>query len=715
MRFIFTTLLATTATLGTGAAHAHAMAPAADRGDDIVVTATRSALPAKALPLTIDVLDKETLDQQVAIGGSIVDAVANLTPSFSPTRQKLSGAGETLRGRSPLYAINGIPQTAPLRDGARDGFTIDPFFVNRVELIYGSNALQGIGGTGGIVNQVTVGPPVTEGVSGRVLLQGSADDGFHGDGLGGKAAALLSYRAGRVDATVGAAFEKRGVYYDGHDRRLGTDLTQGETQDSQSWSVFGRFGYALNDSARLDLIASRFELKGDGDYVAQNGDYLVNLPTTSVRGDPPGVSATNRTESVALSLTDTNLWGGNLVSQIFFNRSRDTYGGEVAPIATFQDASLAPVGALFDQSQNRSRKYGGKVSYERGIPGFDALTAALGFDALFDLTEQRLIATDRTWVPPTDYRSLAPFAQFNLALFDEKLRLAGGIRYEDVRVTIDDYTTLASYGLHFVSGGSPTFNDTLFNGGVIVEPRPGIRLYGSYAEGYTVPDVGRIARAVNTDGVDIDTYVNISPIVSNNREIGVEVKRGPLDASAAYFWSTSRNGSLLTLINGSYEVQRQRVEIQGLELNLAVKTPVPGLTLSAGYAHLIGRTDGSADGIDQVDRDLDGANISPDRLNLAASYVNGPVSARVQTQFYLARNFERAPGIFNTVYDFDGYNVTDASLRYQTGFGAVTLSVQNLFDTFYIDYYSDTVRPTDNAHFFSGRGRNVTLGWDYRF
>jgi len=269
--------------------------------------------------------------------------------------------------------------------------------------------------------------------------------------------------------------------------------------------------------------------------------------------------------------------------------------------------------------------------------------------------------------------------------------------------------------LHFVSGGSPTFNDTLFNGGVIVEPRPGIRLYGSYAEGYTVPDVGRIARAVNTDGVDIDTYVNISPIVSNNREIGVEVKRGPLDASAAYFWSTSRNGSLLTLINGSYEVQRQRVEIQGLELNLAVKTPVPGLTLSAGYAHLIGRTDGSADGIDQVDRDLDGANISPDRLNLAASYVNGPVSARVQTQFYLARNFERAPGIFNTVYDFDGYNVTDASLRYQTGFGAVTLSVQNLFDTFYIDYYSDTVRPTDNAHFFSGRGRNVTLGWDYRF
>ncbi len=146
-----------------------------DGSDNIVVTAARTILPPNALPLTIDVIDKKTLDQQIAISGSVTDAVANLTPSFSPTRQKLSGAGETLRGRSPLYAINGIPQSTPLRDGSRDGFTIDGFFVDRVELIYGSNALQGIGGTGGIVNQVTVGAPSVEGISGRALLQGSAD------------------------------------------------------------------------------------------------------------------------------------------------------------------------------------------------------------------------------------------------------------------------------------------------------------------------------------------------------------------------------------------------------------------------------------------------------------------------------------------------------------------------------------------------------------
>lgn len=230
-----------------------------------------------------------------------------------------------------------------------------------------------------------------------------------------------------------------------------------------------------------------------------------------------------------------------------------------------------------------------------------------------------------------------------------------------------------------------------------------------------MPDVGRIARAVSRPGVDIDNYVNISPIVSNNRELGVEVKRGPLDASAAYFWSTSKNGSLLVQSGGVFEVQRQRVEIQGLEINLSAQTPVPGLTLSTRYAHLIGRTDGSDDGIDKVDRDLDGANISPDRLNLAASYRQGAVSVRVQTQFFLSNKFERAPGDYNETYSFGGYDVTDLSLRYDTRFGGVTLAAQNIFDTFYIDYYTQTVRPTDNAHFFAGRGRNFTLSWDYRF
>jgi len=713
----------------------------AQSDDAIVVTAARTILPPSALPLTIDLIDKETLDQQIAISGSVTDAVSNLTPSFSPTRQKLSGAGETLRGRSPLYAINGIPQSTPLRDGSRDGFTIDGFFVDRVELIYGSNALQGIGGTGGIVNQVTAGAPKAEGLSGRVLLQGTADDGFSKAGLGGKAAGLIQYKAGRFDASVGAAYEDRGIFFDGEGRPIGINLTQGETMDSKAVSLFGRFGYELSPSARVDLILSRFDLDSNGDYVPVIGNRPTGLPTSAERGDPPLSPAANLAESAALSLTDTNLWGGNFVSQLFVSRTRDTFGADVIPQPSQQDPDIAPLGTLFDQTENRSRKIGAKLSYERAIPGFEALTATIGFDALIDRTQQRLIATDRTYVPPTDFRSLAPFGQLNLKLAGGLIRLAGGARWENIQIKIGDYHSIASttfvpcsaslpagtpcgpstYGGVDVSGGKPKFDDVLINGGVIVEPWDGIRAYASYAEGFTVPDVGRITRAIGTPGVDLDNFLDIAPIVSNNREVGVEVKRGPLDASATYFWSSSDKGQLL--VQGTdrvFDVQRLRIELQGLELNLRVAMPIDGLKLGVGYARIQGKFDSDANRgapDDIVDTDLDGVNISPDRVNLSATYAKGRVSALVQTQFFLSRSFHADPGKPEPDQrnNFGGYNLTDASIRYDTGFGGLSLSVQNLFDKFYIDYSSDTRLPADNYAFFAGRGRTFTLGWDYRF
>ncbi len=743
-KFVFAALACTALSSPAFAQDTAPIADGAEGEDTIVVTAARTILPPSALPLTIDIIGKDTLDQQLAISGSVTDAVANLTPSFSPTRQKLSGSGESLRGRSPLYAINGIPQSTPMRDGSRDGFTIDGFFVDRVELIYGSNALQGIGGTGGIVNQVTVGAPKEEGVSGRALLQGTADNDFSKAGMGGKIAGLVQYKAGAFDATVGAAHEIRGVFSDAKGRPIGLNLTQGETQDSKATNFFARLGYELSPSARLDLIASRFELKGDGDYVAVAGNRALGLPTSAVRGDPPGKPAQNRTESIALSLTDTDLGGGNFVSQIFFNRSRDTFGGEIATQATFQDPAIAPVGTLFDQSQNRSRKLGAKLSYERAIPGFEDLTVTIGFDALVDKTEQALIATGRAWVPPSDFQSLAPFGQANLKLFDGIVRLAGGLRWENVKIKIDDYHTLASttfvacsatvttncgpstYGGVDVAGGKPKFKDLLINGGMIIEPWAGIRAYASYAEGFTVPDIGRITRAVKDTGIDIDNFLDISPVVSNNREIGFEVKRGPIDASAAYFWSSSDKGQLLvTGADRNFDVQRLRVEIQGLEVNLGVQTPIDGLKLNVGYAHLNGRFDSDAVPDGKVDSDLDGVNISPDRLNLAASYASGPFTARVQTQVYFKRRFDgkaRAADDANPAHplqladnDFGGYTLTDAYARYQTGFGGISLSVQNLFNKQYIDYSSDTRLPKDQLSYFAGRGRTFTLGWDYRF
>jgi iron complex outermembrane receptor protein len=421
----------------------------------------------------------------------------------------------------------------------------------------------------------------------------------------------------------------------------------------------------------------------------------------------PGEPAANRVETVSASLVNSDLAGGNLIAQLFFNRTRDTFGGDVS--ATFQDASIAPSGTLFDQSSNRSRKLGARASYERAIPGIKGLTGTVGVDTIKDRTEQVLIETGRAWVPPTEFQSVAPFLQGNLSLLDDKVHFAGGVRFENVELKVDDFTTLASYGSRKVSGGNPEFQATLANGGVVVEPVRGLRAYASYAEGYTVPDVGRILRSININNVDVDTYLNIEPIVSNNREIGAELKRGPFDASLSYFWSTSELGQLLVRNTGGiFDVQRQRIEIEGLEANLKARTPLPGLVVSAGYARLRGQTDTNKD--DKVDTHLDGANISPDRLNLAADYQGGKWGLRLQVQSYLKRDMQDALVKDN----FAGYTVADVFARYELPVGALSLGIQNLFDEQYISYHSDTTAPAVDRY-FAGRGRTATLGWEARF
>ena len=95
--------------------------------------------------------------------------------------------------------------------------------------------------------------------------------------------------------------------------------------------------------------------------------------------------------------------------------------------------------------------------------------------------------------------------------------------------------------------------------------------------------------------------------------------------------------------------------------------------------------------IRKVNNDLDGANISPDRLNLYAAYDNGPFDARLATRFHFERKFNDA----STDSDFEGYTLFDAAAGYRFGKHRVSLSAMNLFDKYYVSYNSDTVAATD--------------------
>jgi len=674
----------------------------------IVIEATRSSTPAEALPNAVSLIEREDIEDQLAISTSILDAIGQVAPSTAPTRQKLSTAGESFRGRNPLYLIDGVPQSNPLRNGSRDGFTLDPAVIERVEILYGANAIQGIGATGGLINYVTLAPAKEDGWQLRYEAGITVADGFEDDGTSYRGAATALGRFGNFDIVASAAVEDRGIFYDAKDRRIGVDTTQGDIQDSQSLNLFGKVGWEPDDKTRLQLMINTFDLEGNGDYVEVVGDRDAGIPTISIKGTYQGIPATNDVMTVSFDASREDVFGGTLSGQIFMQDFEAVYGGGV--FGTFQDPDIDPSGMLFDQSANNSEKQGFKTTWVNDSLPVDGMTVTAGFDYLKDKTFQELVQTGRLWVPETEFTSNSPFIQLSQTLLDERLLVSGGLRYIDAEFNTDTFTTLYSYGPVTVDGGTPSFKDTLGNIGASFEVIDGLTFYGSYAEGFTMPDVGRVLRGVTDPDADVDTLLNLQPIVADNMEVGVKFEQGRFSGDAAWFQSESDFGQrLVANADGIFAVNREQTEIEGIELRGRFQV-TEAVAVGANYANLDGRFDSDDDG--SVDSDLTGANISPNRLNTYVEATLTPaLSLRGQSSTYFDRDFDDA----GDATDFDGYTLVDLLASYRVGDkGKLDLGIQNLLNEDYIHYYSQSGTTTE-ARYFAGRGRAMTLRWTGAF
>src|SRR5690606_332124 len=81
--------------------------------EEVVVTANRVERPLSTIPNTITIINEAELAQQLAVNNDISTVLGNLIPGFSPSRQKMTNAGESLRGRKPSYMIDAVPQSSP--------------------------------------------------------------------------------------------------------------------------------------------------------------------------------------------------------------------------------------------------------------------------------------------------------------------------------------------------------------------------------------------------------------------------------------------------------------------------------------------------------------------------------------------------------------------------------------------------------------------------
>lgn len=686
-----------------------ALTPAGVR-EDVLVTATRVATPLSSIPNTVTIVGPEALEQRTARSDDLASLLEANVPGFAPSLKKLTGRGETLRGRNPLYTINGVPQHAPLRDGERDGHMIDLDFVERVEVIHGANAIQGIGATGGVVNMVTKSPRADGRWSQDIKLSVGNDDELKSDGWSSKLSYLLGKRFGAFDFIGGIALTKRELFHDANGDAIGLYPTQGDIMDSTSRGFYTKAGYTFSPTRRLEVSANHFRLQRDGDFVAVPGDRDTGRLSTTVEGDPRpvvGDPARNDATTISLEYRDRDLGGGDASLQAYGADSRALFEG-----GAFTTFALTRGGEAFlDQSAIETRKFGAKLTY--AMPHFKVagISPTIGLDLSQDRSAQVLARTGRTWVPETTFREAAPYVQLQ-RLFWNRVLVSGGARVELATVSVDDFTTLPSSRSTLVRGGSPTFTEVLPNVGAVVPVGDRLSVYASFSEGFTMPDVGRVLRAVNVPGQDVESLVDIEPVVAGNIEVGADYRLGPARLHGAYYRSNSERGSLLDRdAEGIFHVRRQPTTINGVDVGATVDL---GSSWSAGgtYAWIQGHYDSDADGV--RDTDLDGLNIAPNRLNLFVQGVAWDrVSGRLQTSMLFDRRFDGLAALPGR--DFDGYTTVDLSLGFEMAPGTLRLGIENLLNRQYVLYFSQVETAARNDTFFAGQGRGFTLSLERRF
>ncbi|WP_434212281.1 TonB-dependent receptor [[Pseudomonas] boreopolis] len=675
--------------------------------DQLTVSASTSRMPTSdaALPNTITVIDRVQLEQQLALTQDLSQVLSNLIPSFSPSRQKLTNAGETLRGRKPLYLVDGVPQSTPLREGGRDGHTIDPAMIERIEVIHGANALQGLGASGGIINIITKRAPRQDGQTFQEVNLGASSALPHeSDSTGYRGSYLFGTRQGAFDFVGGASYAKEGLYYDGDGHAIAVNDVQGDLMDASSHGAFAKAGWNIDDRRRLQLTTNYYELQGDNDYLTVNGNPATGQLATSRRGRKDADAPRNRSTSLALDYSDTALGGGYLQAQAYWVDFKGLYGS-TAFTNLWNDGRN-----VVDQSQNASEKYGAKTSWSRGELFGLPLRATFGLDLARDRTYQELVHSGLKWVPATTYTSLSPFVQTEWRLAPQWL-LTAGLRYEHGELEVDDFTTIPSNnGGQFVRGGKPTTHETLPNAGLVWEATDALKLYVSYSEGYTVADIGRVLRSINVPDQRVDNLVDLRPVISDNREVGVDYDDGRWQVHAAYYWSDADRGTRLDYDPAiqSYRVARERTEIRGFEGNVAWQFSERG-RVGAAYATTVARYD--SDGDDRVDSDMPGANVSPDRVTAFWQQQWTPgFSTRLQGNRAISRRFDLRG---TEVGRFDGYATLDLQATIALPLGRLNLGVENLLGEQYVTYYSQTTPRNDT--YTAGRGRVLTVSWGNRF
>lgn len=701
---------ATTTVLSTGAQQT----PDSRDLSEVVVSATRSARAVDHIPGAVAVISSQDFAN---IQHSTLDpdeVLSQLIPGFTASSDDLTSNGELLRGKRPQFFLDGVPMSTPLKDvGRMSAGMVDPAVVQRIEVINGASAIEGLGGAGGIINYITK-TPTKEGVVNTV--ETAAETQVDSEYFGWRANDLTMYKKDNLDFMLFLGTQSRPMYYDArHD--LEYINVNGSYEDSKADEITAKLGYNFGEAGgqRIQVYFNNYDLNGNNNFNSlQPGNRALGIVQSAVHQPGPEPAAANHVREISATYTNTGIAGGTLTAIAYRGREAFQYNGSIDPEK--QDPHFAPIGTLIDASDITSAKDGLKLYWERSdflIQGFDM---NFGYDYNEDSTAQNLNLTGRVWLPTLHFVANSGFIQ--MSLDRGPLTLSAGARYQSGKIDVPTFRTLyltapATDGVIF-TGGSKNYNTGVYNLGAVYRLFSGWSTFVGFTQGYELPDIGTVIRNVNTPGQSMNTVPAVNPVVTNSYEAGANWRGSKASLSADVYYAKSPSSTLIvkdpnTLLQ---TVSRTPVEREGLEFSGDWRV-IPTLSVSGSFSHMLAYTS-LAPGLpaDLHITPQSAIGQSPDKAVVRLDY--NPIRRLsfdlTGTHFWgenLNANFAPSQRYFSTAY-----TLLDGSATYDMGtYGSLSLGCANMTNTFHI--VNET--GTNNTTYYAIQGRNYTITYKVTF
>ncbi|CAA7196082.1 TonB-dependent receptor [Chryseobacterium potabilaquae] len=709
--------------------------------NEIVMVSSRSPKQISDIPGTVWVISKEELQMQIKGGSGLKEVLGNMIPGFDFGNQGRTNFAQNMRGRNVLVMINGVSLNST-RASSRQFDSIDPFNIEKIEVLSGASSIYGGDSTGGIINIITK-KPTSNALAFETLV--GLKTGFHKDDLDKRIAQSIQGGNDAIKFRLGAAFTQNEGAFDPSGNQIITDVKQADFQYNRSIDLLGSMTAKIASNQDLSLDLQYYNAKVRNKKWLSFGQNFAGFTTKNpdlinVMGGADS-DVVPRTERFMANIQYSirNILGNqNAILQAYGRKENIDFGASFAEVPKPPAGITLPI--FLSSARGNTDIYGVKAVLNKKWKSF-SFTYGMDSDvekfkgdqALFNpeisSASGGLINKTDGFVgryPNTKIFTLSGFmqAEWNIT---NKFILSGGIRQQFINIKLDDFVGFKEQVyMHFgygnsadaVKGGKNNYDVTLLNASLLYKITPTWQTWLGFSQGFAVPDAAKTygfgKYELANNHWNLLNSINIaeqplSGIKTNQLELGFRNNRSSetgISAQGSFFYSLSDKTLKIDNVAFTISLLDQKLRNYGFEGALTYRFS-KGLELGGNILLVKSETD-----TNEGWKNQSVYTTNPSKFTVFTGWNTNRFSLKLQMQN--AMNYTDLADM-----KISGYALFDFIGDVKLNKGTINFGVQNLFNKQYTTIWGQRsvffYGEPQKAYAYQGRGTTFSIGYTINY